>query len=561
MAMLPWWIHYPYVNDEIQNLDWLLKVSNENTETIKNFIGINTIKYADPILWDITSQYEANTIVVDPQTGDAYISTKAVPYGVALSNEGYWTRIYNYASEIHVFREQIAADEQLSTTATAPRSVDDLVFLNGLLYIVTAPMIAGDSYVEGSNCAKTTINAQLLRLHTSINAEAEAQARQEADAAEAQARQEADAAEAQARQEADAALREQLTEALQTEVRAREQADNTITQEYKIFVRNNNVNAGRFIIFVGDSYADPAVENDTYVTRCAGFMGLSSSQYINASVGGAGFSNGAFLEKLQEAVETLENADVVTDVVVLGGYNDHSTTQSDIINAINTFCTYCKTNLPYAKIHIGIIGNDRDTPSITEEISTVVYAAYSQCAMFGAAFINHMECIMHNYQLFANQIHPNLAGYLTIALYLANYLTGGDCHVRFNKSSAVISSMASGVTFQNFALRETLDNDKIYIPADNFLVLFDSPRNFVYGTNIELCTLNPLFVKGSNDPGDSCILCNAYHSTNGTEVPLDNCRLFISNNKLFITCNLPVAVSVGALRLQILPTVLDTILN
>ena len=77
MALIPWWIRYPNVNDEIMNLDWLLRVSNENTAKISNFINLNTIKYADPILWDITSQYEANTITVDPQTGDAYISTKA----------------------------------------------------------------------------------------------------------------------------------------------------------------------------------------------------------------------------------------------------------------------------------------------------------------------------------------------------------------------------------------------------------------------------------------------------------------------------------------------------
>ena len=229
MAMIPWWIHYPNVNNEIINLDWILQISNENTDKIENFIGVNTIKYADPILWDITSQYEANTIVVDPQTGDAYISTKAVPYGVALSNDGYWTKIYNYASEIHTFREQIAADEQLSTTATAPRSVDDLVFLNGLLYIVTAPMIAGDSYVEGSNCVKTTINAELLRLHTSINAEA--QARAEADTAEAEARAEADTAlgeritaEAEDRAEADTALGERIT----AEAGARAEADTAL---------------------------------------------------------------------------------------------------------------------------------------------------------------------------------------------------------------------------------------------------------------------------------------------------------------------------------------------
>ena len=209
MAMLPWWIHYPNVNNEVINLDWILQISNENSDKIENFIGVNTIKYADPILWDITSQYEANTIVVNPQTGDAYISTKAVPYGVALSNEDYWTRIYNYASEIHVFREQIAADEQLSTTASAPRSVNDLVFLNGLLYRVTSSMITGDSYVEDSNCVKTTIDLELKR---------EALLRIEGVNTEAQARADADTAlsqridnEAQARSDADAVIRELIS--------------------------------------------------------------------------------------------------------------------------------------------------------------------------------------------------------------------------------------------------------------------------------------------------------------------------------------------------------------
>ena len=211
MALIPWWIRYPNVNDEIMNLDWLLRVSNENTAKISNFINLNTIKYANPILWDITSQYEANTITVDPQTGDAYISTKAVPYGVALSNTDYWTKIYNYANEMDELREQIAAaNEELSTTATAPRAVGDLVWLNGLLYKVTAPMIAGDSYVVGSNCKKITIEELLDASSEAIETEAEARA--EAD----EALGERITAEAEARAEADTALNERITNEIQT---------------------------------------------------------------------------------------------------------------------------------------------------------------------------------------------------------------------------------------------------------------------------------------------------------------------------------------------------------
>ena len=169
LPLFPWWIKYPNVNNEIQNLDWLLYTVKHLAEEVKNFINLNTIKYADPILWDITSQYEANTVVIDPQSGDAYISTKAVPYGVILSNTDYWTKIYNYTQSLNKLQEQIAAvNEELSPTATGPRTVGQLVWLNGLLYRVTSTMIAGDTYVEGSNCEKTTIEEELHLLFDSI---------------------------------------------------------------------------------------------------------------------------------------------------------------------------------------------------------------------------------------------------------------------------------------------------------------------------------------------------------------------------------------------------------
>lgn len=169
MSFIPWWVHYPNVNDEILNLDWLLKVSNCNTHKIENFINLNTIKYADPILWNITSQYEANTVVVDGQTGNAYISTKAVPSGTHLNRTEYWTQIYNYADALGDLRSQIAFDEGNTTTASRPYAVGDLMFINEELFRAIAPMIAGDSFVTDSNVVKTTVEAELKRLWTATN--------------------------------------------------------------------------------------------------------------------------------------------------------------------------------------------------------------------------------------------------------------------------------------------------------------------------------------------------------------------------------------------------------
>ena len=237
--MFPWYIKYPNQNDEILNLDWILSTIENLVKETDNFINLNTIKYADPILWNITSQYEANTIVVDPQTGDAYISTKAVPYGVHLDNTGYWTKIYNYADAINTLQEQIAAaNERLSTTATAPRSVGELVWLNGILHTITNNMIAGDSYVEGSNCRKVTIEELLAIIRTNLATEAIDRA--EADEAlgeritsEAEARSEADTAlgqriddEAEARADADTALGQRIDD----EAEARADADTALGQ-------------------------------------------------------------------------------------------------------------------------------------------------------------------------------------------------------------------------------------------------------------------------------------------------------------------------------------------
>ena len=77
------------------NLDWLISDVKTLAETLNNFVALNSIKFADPIQWNIASQYEAITVVVDPQTGTAYLSSQPVPSGVPLSNTDYWSVIFD----------------------------------------------------------------------------------------------------------------------------------------------------------------------------------------------------------------------------------------------------------------------------------------------------------------------------------------------------------------------------------------------------------------------------------------------------------------------------------
>lgn len=173
----------PYTNFHDLNLDWIIEVLNEFNTKLTNFVSLATIKYADPIQWDITSQYEANTVVVDGR-GNAYLSVQPVPSGVSLDRVEFWTKIGNFDELWADVKKAITPnDEGHSPTATADRAVNDLVWVNGALVRVTRAMIAGNAYVPGSNCVSSSTNEVLHYLITAFNEglSAEKQAREDAD--------------------------------------------------------------------------------------------------------------------------------------------------------------------------------------------------------------------------------------------------------------------------------------------------------------------------------------------------------------------------------------------
>ena len=227
----------PYTNFHDLNLDWIIEVLNEFNTKLTNFVSLATIKYADPLQWDITSQYEANTVVVD-SNGNAYLSVQPVPSGVSLDRVEFWTKIGNFDALWADVKKAITPnDEGHSRTATAARAVNDLVWVNGALVRVTRAMTAGDAYVTGSNCVSSSTNEVLHYLITAFNEglSAEKQAREDADSnlqtaidTEKQAREDADSdlqtaidTEKQAREDADS----DLQTAIDTEKQAREDAD------------------------------------------------------------------------------------------------------------------------------------------------------------------------------------------------------------------------------------------------------------------------------------------------------------------------------------------------
>lgn len=150
---------FPYTNFHELNLMWILEALKEIQTTTEQFVAINSLKYANPIQWNIVKQYEKNTIVIDPLTGTAYISVQPVPTGVALTNEDYWTVVFNLREFVVRAAKNFTTrwEEDTTLTATFNTAAGQWLVWGDTLYRANVNITAGDSYVVDGNITKITV--------------------------------------------------------------------------------------------------------------------------------------------------------------------------------------------------------------------------------------------------------------------------------------------------------------------------------------------------------------------------------------------------------------------
>ena len=139
------------------DLGWLVKTILSFREELDTAIDLKTIHYADPIQWDITTQYSPNTVVVDPKTGTAYMSKVPVPAGVQLDNTDYWVVIFNYQRIYDKIMSGVAFNDKENAEASKDISKYDFVWFGGDLYQAQRDIPQGSKYVPGVNIVATTI--------------------------------------------------------------------------------------------------------------------------------------------------------------------------------------------------------------------------------------------------------------------------------------------------------------------------------------------------------------------------------------------------------------------
>lgn len=528
---MAWNFEFPYTDSKRYNDDWLLRTIKELVKEIENFVNLNTIKYADPIEWDITRQYEANTVVVDARTGNAYISTHAVPAGVQINNAEYWTQIYNYADIVDTVRAQIATNEGDTTTASQRFEVGDWVFVSGLLYEVIAPMIAGDSFVVDSNVKKVTVEELVKVIKTALDNAFQGIIN-----------------ETQARTDADTAINGRID----NEVQARADADTAINgriDSLALGVTTLNENQQRLLnrkfVLIADSYGLNPSADTSWVAKLIDNLDLTVG--VNAfyySEGGASFGGNDGLPLFQNMVNNISvvgaDLDDITDVVICGGYNDidgvHGATVASILAGIAQTKANVSTRFPNARLHIGFVGATTNA-SLLVPLVIALNAYIKACATNSIHYLNNVEFCLHHDVLIQNDgIHPTADGSIGIADAVSQaLLTGSADVVKVYKNSTFTA--ATGVTMAtfNWVLGQQLTNNNLLVnmfySADTTQFSFDPAIDI--SDEIELGTITDTYLIGSAfDTFSATCLCDVGGNT-GTYLSNVPVRISVRNRTVY----------------------------
>ena len=162
----------PYTNFHDLNLDWIIKALTDIDRRLANFVSLNTIKYADPIKWDITSQYAQNTLVLDPQDGTAYLSVQPVPQGVQITNADYWTPVFTLQNFIDPLKKAITAvpQQENGQAATEILPANSVFFVGDVLCTNPQPIPQTSLVVIGTNCVEVSVVDLFSRLFSTPTA-------------------------------------------------------------------------------------------------------------------------------------------------------------------------------------------------------------------------------------------------------------------------------------------------------------------------------------------------------------------------------------------------------
>lgn len=194
-------------------------------------------------------------------------------------------------------------------------------------------------------------------------------------------------------------------------------------------------------VLIGDSYGNGYTPEGNITSWCELFknnMNLSNENCIINAKNGYGFARPNYLFSV--LLNELSEDNNVTDVVILGGYNDTPYSYSEINIGIKNCKNIVNSKFPNAKLHIGMVGWANISDRLIKLFNTINNYKIS-CQNNNVNYIYNIEYTLHDYftDFASDNIHPNENGQIYIAYNLTNYFINNKVEVNRNYINCGIS--------------------------------------------------------------------------------------------------------------------------
>lgn len=324
--------------------------------------------------------------------------------------------------------------------------------------------------------------------------------------------------------------------------------------------------SSRGYIFIGDSYGDGYTPDgsttgwcDRLKSKLVNFHANANNIFINHK-GGACFSNPSndYLTLLKGVENQISNKNIITDVLIGGGYNEipYANQDTKVKSCIDTLISYVQNTYPNAIIHFAPFGVAFKNRNNQETLRYKLMPIY----MSKACYVNQPFVVVpgvENILSFENMmssdgIHPNNWGLECIAEYLKGYIIGTGSSVIDKRQLGVglnggnFTGMIYGQCLGDINMYRILFNNavnhinsnkltlfKIYIPTRTNAFPWRAPKIGAQGTSAIIRSNGGYYdvpvmfsVNENNELYMYFKQCNAEHTnyqsySNITEIQLD----------------------------------------
>lgn len=225
----------------------------------------------------------------------------------------------------------------------------------------------------------------------------------------------------------------------------------------------------RNFILLGDSFGGGIYPNGSsyeydsngWVTYCSQLLrSFGCTVYTNPTqiiTGNSGFTSTArFIDMINALYEnSISKPEEITDIVVLAGTNDISSTANAIFSAVQTFTKRCKELFPQATVTIGAIGTD------LVNLNGKIDSAYKGCQKYGGRYINTKNLFCYSQYVSSDGVHLTQAGYAFYINYFVDAVIYGNANYKFAFNVDIASNDDFNVS--NARLNIVVTPNNVYI--------------------------------------------------------------------------------------------------